>query len=344
MVQISFIGDIALNGGYTKLRDLDENPFNAVLSILRESDFRVGNLECLAKGRNGENELKEPRLKTNIRTLEYLSDLNLNMVSLAHNHIYDNLLDGYLKTIKFLKERNIVSLGAGLNRKHAEEPHKCTIKKKKFCFLNYITRDTNPCLPADAELYLNWFSIDDIITDIQSNRESSDFVIVLLHWGGRVEGGNYPDLEQVNFAHKIIDSGADLIVGHHSHTLQPFELYKGKYIFYSLGNFCFSNFYSNGQYIKTDFPNRTNSMILNVIFFENDYDISYDFIRNNNLYIEKNDVLEKKYDILNRRFRYLTKYTLLWKLYYFDLKIVKRIIKYFQKKLATHKSNKQNNF
>lgn len=71
----------------------------------------------------------------------------------------------------------------------------------------------------------------------QVKKDGADVIIVQVHWG--IEGDNYPDGSQVSLAHDAIDSGADLVIGHHPHVLQGVEKYKGKMIAYSLGNFCF---------------------------------------------------------------------------------------------------------
>ena len=71
----------------------------------------------------------------------------------------------------------------------------------------------------------------------QVKNGGAEVIIVQIHWG--VEGDNYPQDSQINLAHKAIDSGADLVIGHHPHVLQGMECYKGRMIAYSMGNFCF---------------------------------------------------------------------------------------------------------
>ena len=79
---------------------------------------------------------------------------------------------------------------------------------------------------------------DQIKTNIQSLKDKgADIVVCAFHWG--VELSDTPDENQVTLAHFAIDNGADLVIGHHPHIIQGIESYKGKYIAYSLGNFCF---------------------------------------------------------------------------------------------------------
>ena len=167
MVTLSFLGDISLNNKYNNLYIKSEKPFDNIKQILFSSDLVVGNLECLAKGEKGENLLKKPRLKTNTETLNYLKDLNIGIATLAHNHIYDNLLDGYNRTIQFLDKNNIMRLGSGLSEENACAPILKEINGIKFCLLNYVTKDTNPSLPTNAEIYLNWFDEIKVVKDIK---------------------------------------------------------------------------------------------------------------------------------------------------------------------------------
>jgi len=329
MVNISFLGDISFNDEYNELYIKGTKPFSKVSKVLKESDFVVGNLECLASGNKGENLSKKPRLKTSVETLNYLKEIGVDLVMLAHNHIYDNLLDGFLKTTNFLQENEIFRIGVGLSKDEAERPFVKEINKIKFCFLDYVTEDTHPSLPKDAEIFLNWFNENKIINDIRKYRKDVDFMILLLHWGGKVEGGYYPEIEQPEIAKKFIDSGADLIIGHHSHTLQPYEIYKRKYIFYSLENFCFADIYSDGKIKKID-QKGTESIILNINFDKNLYSPQIIPIRNVNLFIEPDEKVLKRYKKRLFYFKFIKRIRIIWRLYYLKFKYIDPVFFYFQ--------------
>jgi len=83
----------------------------------------------------------------------------------------------------------------------------------------------------------SFFLQDSILPLIRSIRDSTDFIVVVIHWGNERE--YRPDKKQKAMGHALIDAGADLVVGHHPHVLQPIEKYRGRYIAYSLGNFVF---------------------------------------------------------------------------------------------------------
>ena len=184
-MKIAFLGDISLNDNYTFLYKDGEKPFEEIGQVLKSNDYVIGNLESLSVGSCGENVLKNPRLKTNQETLNYLSDIGLNVALLANNHAYDNLKDGFEKTVSFFDGHFIKHLGASTAK--GEERRSLVLNKDgvSVCLLNYVSKDTNPSLPDDADVYLNFFDEENVIEDIQRSKSLYDYVLVLLHWGGR---------------------------------------------------------------------------------------------------------------------------------------------------------------
>lgn len=314
-VNFSFLGDISLNDNYIELYKKGINPFENVESLLSSSDFVVGNLECMAKGGKGENELKQPRLTTTVETLNYLKNINFKIACLAQNHVYDHLEEGFIKTTKFLSDNDIKYFGASLAKDKIELPIILEKNNVRIGLLNYVTHDTNPNLPPNAAVFVNYFELNKAISDIQSLKSNVDHVVLILHWGGRVEGGLYPDWDQPKIAYQLIDAGADLIIGHHSHTLQPFEVYKGKYIFYSLGNFCFADYVFEGK--LNPMPLRRNiSTVISVFFEKNKYKIDFNFFINQKTSFLKINYLPRL-EFRNTLFKMLFKSIYLWRIYFF---------------------------
>lgn len=239
-IKLSFLGDISLNDAY---RDLVRNgiePFKNVVGMVSGADLVIGNLECLLEG-DGENTLKSPRLKTDKKTLKQVRELNLGLATLAHNHVYDNLESGFENTVKWLEKNDIEYVGASLKKEKRYEPKYINIKGFEIAFLNFVTEDTNPKMPEGAKVYPNIFTEEIVLQKIKETKQKADFVVLLLHWGGRVDYGYYPHHEQIKQAKRFVKEGADLIVGHHSHTFQVDSSIGGKLVFYSLGNFCFAD-------------------------------------------------------------------------------------------------------
>lgn len=330
-VKTSFLGDISLNGIYEELYLEGERPFKNISKIFKEDSIVIGNLECLARGEKGVNELKKPRLETSQETLNYLNDFNLQVACLANNHVFDHLEDGFEKTMKHLCQNNIKTVGASLNENEHNKPLIIEENGIKIGLLNYVTRDTNPKPPVGTKINLNWFDINNTIADIKKIKDKVNHIIVILHWGGRVEGGLYPDFDQPKIARRLIDVGADLIIGHHSHTIHPFEIYKGKHIFYSLGNFCFSDFVFEGEnYIMPE--RRKHSLIVSATFDSKKYHIStnYFYNNNNNRELIKNDKHSKNIRFRNFVFKKILKFIFFWKIYYFNHRKIMPIIFYLK--------------
>lgn len=239
-IKLSFLGDISLNDAYRELVRNGVEPFKNVAGMVSESDLVIGNLECLLEG-DGENTLKSPRLKTDKKTLKQVKELNLGLATLAHNHVYDNLESGFENTIKWLEKHDIKHVGASLDKEKLNEARYIKIRGFEVAFLNFVTEDTNPKMPEGAKVYPNIFHEEVVIEKVKEAKLKADFVVLLLHWGGKVDYGYYPHHEQVKQAKSFIKAGADLIVGHHSHTFQVDSSIGGKLVFYSLGNFCFAD-------------------------------------------------------------------------------------------------------
>ncbi|MHA1251980.1 MAG: CapA family protein [Candidatus Helarchaeota archaeon] len=327
-ITIAFVGDISLNDKYVIMYEKGENPFKMVTSLFSATDGVIGNLECMAKGKNGENILKIPRLTTTVETLNYLKKLNVKLVSLAHNHVYDHLEDGFIKTTEFLLKNGIRFIGASRKKENVSHPSIFEKDGIKVGFLNYIAKDTNPNLPEDAKVFLNFFNMERAYSEIKELKVKVNHVVVIFHWGGRLENGFFPDWDQPSIAHNLIDAGADLIIGHHSHTIQPYEIYKDKYIFYSLGNFCFSDiFHNNFLYSKLS-RRQKQGRILIVHFGENSYKVEFKHLVNENGFIkiiQRPIILHK---IIQKLFPFVFKHFFLWKIYFFKLKIINPIFNY----------------
>jgi hypothetical protein len=321
MLKAVFLGDIALNDNYHELTKKNINPFSPLSKYFFGSDFVVGNLECLLSGINGENQLKKPRLKMDVASLKYLKDINLNVACLANNHVFDHLEDGYSRTTAFLEKNNIRYIGAGFSETEAENHLILEKDGLKIGILNYVTEDTHPSLPLDSKFYVNYLSLTKILSNIKLLRKEVDQIILVLHWGGRVEGGFYPDHEQSGLARKLIDAGADLIIGHHSHTIHPFEVYKNKYIFYSLGNFCFTDYVFENEIFPLP-ERRKISLIVGVEFSRNNYRVYLNVIKNNftSYKILNNYILRIK--IRNFIFKYFLSYRVTSFFYYKYIKYI----------------------
>ncbi|MEA1962945.1 MAG: CapA family protein, partial [Patescibacteria group bacterium] len=158
-----------------------------------------------------------------------LKKYNFNFFNLANNHFADQGEQGIAETRENLQLLDFDFSG-------------CRDRKAGECSSRIIKRANKKIGMAGFSMVygkLDESAVEKIIIDLAS---STDLIIVNIHWG--VEYEHYFNKTQQNIAHKIINAGADMIIGHHPHVAQGIEIYKNKPIFYSLGNFIFDQYFS----------------------------------------------------------------------------------------------------
>jgi poly-gamma-glutamate capsule biosynthesis protein CapA/YwtB (metallophosphatase superfamily) len=163
----------------------------------------------------------------------------VTVASTANNHSRDCAAHGVEYTVEWLRSHGISPVGSSLSARETHEGVVLTSKGVRFGFLAYTYDQKNG----------NWKDIDERIAiadpevmkrDVRSLKGRVDVVIVSMHHG--IEYIVKPSKGQIAFAHGAIDAGADLVVGHHPHVVQPTETYRGRQIYYSLGNFVFDQY------------------------------------------------------------------------------------------------------
>ncbi|NEP44788.1 MAG: CapA family protein, partial [Okeania sp. SIO2H7] len=142
---------------------------------------------------------------------------------------------GLVDTIETLAKAGIHHVGAGQELKEARRPKIIEVKGKRIAYLGYYDAELRAA--KDGRAGINPRHNDRIAADIAVLRDQVDWIVVNYHWG--VELSDYPGDWQIDLARFTIDRGADLVVGHHPKVLQGAEIYKGRPIIYSLGNFVF---------------------------------------------------------------------------------------------------------
>lgn len=162
--------------------------------------------------------------------------MNINLCTLANNHVLDYDEQGVLDTINFCKEHNIQTVGAGKNKEEAAKVFYKDSPKGKIAFINIAENEWASATETTAGA--NGMDLIDDVKQIQEAKKKSDFVFVIVHGGH--EYYNLPSPRMQKQYRFYIDNGADLVVGHHTHCISGMETYEDKPIYYSLGNFLFT--------------------------------------------------------------------------------------------------------
>lgn len=216
---IGYDMDFGYDGSYNDVIDRNglNYPFKNVLDFFKNDDITVANLETTFTN-SEQRAVKEFKFKGKPEYVNILKEASVEAVNIANNHIYDYLDEGYNDTIENLNKAGIGFFGQG--NKYIKE-----VKGIKIGFLGYTGWNSSKSVK------------DKIFADIQELKKQCRIVVVAFHWG--IERTNYPNSDQEDLGRFSIDSGADMVLGHHPHVIQGIETYKGKHIIYSMGNFSY---------------------------------------------------------------------------------------------------------
>ena len=210
-------------------------PFENITGITDSAEIVFGNLESPLSTK-GEKVGNFYSFRGNPESVKGLIYAGFDVLNLANNHIFDYGKEAFKETVELLRKNNIQTIGAGKDLQEARRPAIFNLGDLKIAFLGYNVS------PVAFYAKDNRFGVTKaesawIIEDIEKVRKEAGLVIVSFHWG--IEYEDFPTEYQKSLAHMAVDCGADMVIGHHTHTFQGIEIYRGKLIAYSLGNFVF---------------------------------------------------------------------------------------------------------
>ncbi|MBX9937579.1 MAG: CapA family protein [Burkholderiaceae bacterium] len=230
-----FAGDTTLDDAAGALIARGGDPLAHVASLFANADLRVANLECVV-ATTGEAGDKNYTFRAHPQVLPVLRR-HLDGVTLANNHSGDYGRAAFAEMLGLLKAANLAQTGGGHNLSEAHTPWLVERAGLRVALLSY-----NEFMPRSFEADYDapgiaWSEDEQVLADIQRARQQhrADLVLVFMHWGW--ENELTANGRQRQLARWLIDAGADAIIGGHPHVTQDIELYQGKPIIYSVGNF-----------------------------------------------------------------------------------------------------------
>ncbi|MHB1330516.1 MAG: CapA family protein [Minisyncoccota bacterium] len=230
IVEILFVGDIMLDRTVRTAieRDGFDYLFADIKNIFEGVDLAVGNLEGTITENASVSQSDHDILRFTFATSTAFSlkELGFTHVSLANNHALDFGEFGLEDTEHYLSLAGVDFFGSPHN--DGKLMSSASVKGREICLLGY------------HQLFNS--SISPVISEINSSVGVCDYIVVFAHWGD--EYNTDPNESQVKIGHAFVDAGTDLVIGSHPHVVQPIEIYKGRAIFYSLGNFMFDQDFS----------------------------------------------------------------------------------------------------
>jgi poly-gamma-glutamate capsule biosynthesis protein CapA/YwtB (metallophosphatase superfamily) len=241
-----------------------ESAFEFVGPILRGADITFAQNERHYSEKKDMNPQGGFTEITSPKHAEALKLGGFDVISFASNHCMDMGPDMMLETVDVLKKLGFNVIGVGRNIKEARKPVIIERKGTKVAFLAYASvirpgyeaksnkagcaplrawthyhqADYQPGTPPLILTFPYKEDVEAILDDVKKVREQADIVVVSFHWGVHHVHALIATYQK-EVAHAVIDAGADLILGHHAHLLKGIEVYKGKAVFYSMGNFAF---------------------------------------------------------------------------------------------------------
>jgi len=258
---ITAVGDIMMHdtqitAGYRpSTGDYDFLPFFAyVTPLFKASNLVIGNLETTFSGKK-EGYSGYPRFNTPEILASNLKDAGFDILSTANNHCLDKGQAGLVSTLDYLDKAGLLHTGTARSKEEHDSILITERKGVKLAVLAY-TFGTNGINPAQDRGYsVNYLDVDKITSDIKKARDNqAQLVIISLHFGE--EYRPHPGPLQQEAVKSLLDAGADIILGHHPHVLQPASVFNQQFVIYSLGNFI-----SAQQGLE-----RRSSVILNLFF------------------------------------------------------------------------------
>ena len=244
-LEMTFVGDVMF--GRYKESGLDRNPetvdrpFDAVRSLI-ESDIAVVNLETAL--------LREPpamspwgarlRFAAGVWAADALEAAGFTAASLANNHSYDMKYTGLRNTRELLREREITPIGVARESDNGVNVVTLSVNGWQVGFIGFSSVLNSLDLADDPTTpYVPYYrDVPEMLrTTIETARPTLHLVVVIAHWG-RSEA-DVPEWDRREASRRLIDIGADVVIGHHPHRLQGIERYKNGVIAHSLGDFLF---------------------------------------------------------------------------------------------------------
>lgn len=220
-----------------------EYPWGDTLPIFHQVDWRMCNLECVIsdKGTPSSRTPKVFHFRSDAQNIKLLEVARIDSVSLANNHVLDYRYEALFDLLRILDRADIKHAGAGINFKEAAKLSISEIGGIKIGVIAFTNNE--PAWEATEEKAGVFYVPVDLTNKLTTKlleivheaREAVDILVVSAHWGPNF--GYRPQPHHIPFAHALVDVGGDIIFGHSCHVFQGIEIYRGKPILYSTGNF-----------------------------------------------------------------------------------------------------------
>lgn len=210
--------------------------FSNLSEYLEDSDMAVANLEApVISGPPTPIKKAGPSIYTSEATVAVLKQVGFTVLTVANNHFFDQGQKGVDDTMDTCNKYGIYTVGGGKTYKQARKTTIIKCKDKSIAIINSCEHEFS--IANERHGGSNQLDLISMQEDISTARNDVDYVLLIIHGG--VEHYQYPTPRMKRWYRHFIDLGADAVINHHQHCMNGYEVYKGKPIFYGLGNFYF---------------------------------------------------------------------------------------------------------
>jgi len=219
---------------------VEEEKYSSILSgvrvVVSESDYSIVNFECPVAS-CGCNPIPKlgPNLSCSENGLKAIRWVGFDCVTLANNHFGDYGDEGVINTIDLCRRLGLDTVGGGIDLADAKKVLYKSIRGQQLAIINCCEHEFS--IATDTHCGSNPLEPIQQYYDIKEAKSRADYVLVIVHGGHELY--QLPSIRMVETYRFFIDAGADAVINHHQHCFSGYETYKGKPIFYGLGNFCF---------------------------------------------------------------------------------------------------------
>ena len=242
-MKLLLLGDVSPTQANNEIFEKEDiaTLFNDTTTLFEDCDLKFVNLECALTDSDNAIEKYGPNLKATKKTAAVLKKLGVNLAGLSNNHIFDFGIEGYLDTVKALDEAGIDYTGFGKNYEDSRKNYIFEKDGERVAIIAVCEHEYSYAL--ENRMGSRPFDCYDTIADVRAAKAECDRVVVIYH-GGK-EHFRYPSPRMVKLCHALVDNGADIIIGQHSHCICCYENYKDGHILYGQGNFHFVAHYED---------------------------------------------------------------------------------------------------
>lgn len=255
-VHLLFAGDILLSdhvtAAYNKAGGINGVLDDGLRSEISGADIFMANEEFPFSDRGTAAKDKQYTFRSPTSKVSIMNEIGVDIVSLANNHSLDFGTDALVDTCTALDGAGIKYAGAGPNMDRARQLQTIEVSGKTIGFLaaSRVYPDAAWVAGSQKPGMVSGYDPTILLEEIQKAQEACDYLVVYIHWG--IERDEKPQDYQRALGKKLIDAGADLVIGSHPHVLQGVEYYNGKPICYSMGNFIFGSSIPKTALLRAD--------------------------------------------------------------------------------------------